>query len=90
MKELHFFDSSFEIPFLSANVQKNFMIMCVCSSNEVTIFNSWEHFVILQDLIVMKDAFDILLPKLARCVQRFAVFADEQKSQPTLGFTHMQ
>ena len=44
----------------------------------------------LQDLIVMKDAFDILLPKLARCVQRIAVFADEQKLQPTLGFTHMQ
>ncbi|CAH1793757.1 unnamed protein product [Owenia fusiformis] len=42
------------------------------------------------DLIVMRDAFDIILPKLARCIQRLAGFANKQKSQPTLGFTHMQ
>ncbi|XP_077979415.1 adenylosuccinate lyase-like [Glandiceps talaboti] len=42
------------------------------------------------DLIVMKDALHILLPKLARCIQRLAVFADEYKSLPTLGYTHYQ
>lgn len=42
------------------------------------------------DLIVLRDGFDILLPKLARCIQRLAKFAREQKDQPTLGFTHLQ
>ncbi|XP_063961784.1 adenylosuccinate lyase-like [Lytechinus pictus] len=42
------------------------------------------------DLIVMKDALTILLPRLARCIQRLAVFADEHKALPTLGFTHYQ
>lgn len=42
------------------------------------------------DLIVLRDGFDILLPKLARCIQRLAKFAGEQKDQPTLGFTHLQ
>lgn len=42
------------------------------------------------DLIVIKDAFDILLPKLARCIQRLAHFANEHKDLPCLGFTHMQ
>ncbi len=42
------------------------------------------------DLIVTRDAFDILLPKLARCIQRLAVFADQYKNLPCLGYTHMQ
>lgn len=42
------------------------------------------------DLICVRDAFDILLPKLARCIQRLAAFAEQHKARPTLGFTHMQ
>ncbi|XP_060064929.1 adenylosuccinate lyase-like [Ylistrum balloti] len=42
------------------------------------------------DLIVMKDGLDILLPKLARCIQRLSVFAEEFKSQPCLSYTHLQ
>ncbi|XP_072035796.1 adenylosuccinate lyase-like [Amphiura filiformis] len=42
------------------------------------------------DLIVIRDAFNILLPKLARCIQRLSVFADEHKALPTLGYTHYQ
>ena len=38
----------------------------------------------------MKDALSILIPKLSRCIHRLAKFADENKSLPTLGFTHMQ
>jgi len=42
------------------------------------------------DLIVMRDGIDILLPKLARCVDRLSKFAVEHKSLPCLGFTHLQ
>lgn len=42
------------------------------------------------DLICLRDGFDILLPKLARCISRLGKFADEYKQLPTLGFTHMQ
>lgn len=42
------------------------------------------------DLIVMRDALNIVLPRLARCIQRLAVFAEEHKDLPTLGFTHYQ
>ncbi|ESO04730.1 hypothetical protein HELRODRAFT_99625 [Helobdella robusta] len=42
------------------------------------------------DLIVMRDAFDILLPKLARCIQRLSLFADEYRDLPCLAYTHMQ
>lgn len=42
------------------------------------------------DLILIKDAFEILLPKLARCISRLATFAEEYRSLATLGFTHMQ
>jgi len=42
------------------------------------------------DLIVMKDGFDILLPKLARCINCLSKFADTYKDLPTLGFTHLQ
>ncbi|XP_033630235.1 adenylosuccinate lyase-like [Asterias rubens] len=42
------------------------------------------------DLIVIRDALDIILPRLARCIQRLGKFADTQKNTPTLGFTHYQ
>ncbi|XP_065826812.1 adenylosuccinate lyase-like [Oscarella lobularis] len=42
------------------------------------------------DLIVLRDAFDILLPKLARCIDRLATFARTHKALPTLGYTHFQ
>ncbi|KAJ8307516.1 hypothetical protein KUTeg_015600 [Tegillarca granosa] len=42
------------------------------------------------DLIVMRDGFDILLPKLARCIQRLSTFADDNKDLPCLSYTHLQ
>ncbi|GIY22847.1 adenylosuccinate lyase [Caerostris darwini] len=42
------------------------------------------------DLIQIRDGLNILLPKLARCIDRLSKFADKYKSLPTLGFTHMQ
>jgi adenylosuccinate lyase len=42
------------------------------------------------DLIMIRDGLDILLPKLARCIDRLASFAAEQYALPTLGFTHFQ
>lgn len=42
------------------------------------------------DLILLKEAITILLPKLARCIQRLSKFAMEYANLPTLGFTHFQ
>lgn len=42
------------------------------------------------DQIVIRDAINIILPKLARCIKRFSDFADKYKSLPCLGYTHMQ
>lgn len=42
------------------------------------------------DQIVIRDAIDIILPKLVRCIKRLADFADKYKSLPCLGYTHMQ
>ncbi|XP_069052979.1 adenylosuccinate lyase [Lepisosteus oculatus] len=42
------------------------------------------------DLIVLRDGFDILLPKLACVVSRLADFAEKHADLPTLGFTHYQ
>ena len=42
------------------------------------------------DLIVIKDGLNIILPKIARCVDRLAKFAENYKNLPTLGFTHYQ
>lgn len=42
------------------------------------------------DQIIIREAIDIILPKLVRCIKRFADFADKYKSLPCLGFTHMQ
>lgn len=42
------------------------------------------------DLIVLRDAFDLLLPKLAGCMKTLGEFADKHKYLATLGFTHFQ
>uniref|UniRef100_A0A5F8GET4 Adenylosuccinate lyase n=1 Tax=Monodelphis domestica TaxID=13616 RepID=A0A5F8GET4_MONDO len=42
------------------------------------------------DLITLKKAFELLLPKLARVISRLADFAAEHAGLPTLGFTHFQ
>ncbi|NP_001080593.1 adenylosuccinate lyase L homeolog [Xenopus laevis] len=42
------------------------------------------------DLIVLRDGFDLLLPKLARVLNRLADFAEKYAEMPTLGFTHYQ
>nr|XP_018903055.1 PREDICTED: adenylosuccinate lyase [Bemisia tabaci] len=42
------------------------------------------------DLIILRDGFDILLPKLATCISKMAKFAHEYRSLPTLGYTHLQ
>ncbi|XP_071106348.1 adenylosuccinate lyase-like [Haliotis cracherodii] len=42
------------------------------------------------DLIAIRDGFKILLPKLARCIERLSKFAREHKALPCLGYTHLQ
>ncbi|CAD5113630.1 DgyrCDS2792 [Dimorphilus gyrociliatus] len=42
------------------------------------------------DLILMRDGINILLPKLARCIDRLKNTAIKYKDQPTLGLTHLQ
>lgn len=42
------------------------------------------------DLLVLRDGFDILLPKLGNVLSRLAKFALEYRGLPTLGFTHLQ
>jgi len=42
------------------------------------------------DLIVLRDALDVLIPKLAGVIRQLAAFATEHASLPTLGFTHYQ
>nr|AAA48574.1 adynylosuccinate lyase [Gallus gallus]AAT76521.1 adenylosuccinate lyase [Gallus gallus] len=42
------------------------------------------------DLIVLRDGFNLLLPKLARVISRLADFAETHADLPTLGFTHYQ
>ncbi|XP_005421916.1 adenylosuccinate lyase [Geospiza fortis] len=42
------------------------------------------------DLIVLRDGFNLLLPKLARVINRLADFAEKYADMPTLGFTHYQ
>lgn len=43
-----------------------------------------------KDLIVLRQGFDILLPKLANVLSRLAKFAMTYRELPTLGFTHLQ
>ncbi|PFH58415.1 hypothetical protein XA68_13712 [Ophiocordyceps unilateralis] len=42
------------------------------------------------DLIFLRDALDLLLPKLARAISSLSKFACKYKNLPTLGFTHYQ
>ncbi|XP_015603003.1 adenylosuccinate lyase isoform X2 [Cephus cinctus] len=42
------------------------------------------------DLLVLRDGFDLLLPKLATVISRLSKFALDYRSLPTLGFTHLQ
>lgn len=42
------------------------------------------------ELILLRDGLDILLPKLATCVQKLSDFAREYKHLPCLGYTHLQ
>ena len=42
------------------------------------------------DLIILRNGFDILLPKLANVLSRLSKFATEYRDLPTLGFTHLQ
>jgi adenylosuccinate lyase len=42
------------------------------------------------DLILIRDGFDLLLPKLASVIHQLADFAREHADLPTLGFTHFQ
>ncbi|KAH6656448.1 adenylosuccinate lyase [Truncatella angustata] len=42
------------------------------------------------ELILMRDAMDLLIPKLAKVIHNLAAFAEKHKAVPTLGFTHYQ
>jgi adenylosuccinate lyase len=42
------------------------------------------------DLLVLRDALDLVLPKLAAVIDNLARFAGQWADQPTLGFTHFQ
>lgn len=42
------------------------------------------------DLIFLRDALNLLLPKLAAVIQRLAAFAMEHRGMPCLGYTHGQ
>ena len=42
------------------------------------------------DLIVLREALDLVLPRLADVIDALAGFAEEHASLPTLGFTHYQ
>ncbi|KAF2857888.1 Adenylosuccinate lyase [Piedraia hortae CBS 480.64] len=42
------------------------------------------------DLIFLRDAIDMLLPKLALAIDQLARFAEQYKALPTLGYTHGQ
>lgn len=42
------------------------------------------------DLIIIRDGFDILLPRLAGVINGLTDFAQKYKDLPTLGYTHLQ
>lgn len=41
------------------------------------------------DLICLRDALDILIPKLASCINKLSKFSIQYKQQPTMGYTHL-
>jgi adenylosuccinate lyase len=42
------------------------------------------------ELILMRDAIDLLLPKLAKVISNLSKFAIQWKAEPTLAYTHLQ
>lgn len=42
------------------------------------------------DLLIMRDAIDLVIAQLANLVDAQATFAEQQKNQATVGFTHLQ
>ncbi len=42
------------------------------------------------DIIIMKNALELICLKLANVIDRLSAFADKYKATPTLGFTHFQ
>ncbi|CAH1103523.1 unnamed protein product [Psylliodes chrysocephalus] len=42
------------------------------------------------DLIILRDGLDLLIPRVATVIQNLARFADQYKSLPALGYTHLQ
>jgi len=41
------------------------------------------------DLILLRDGLDILLPKLANCMNKLSTFSLKYKDLPTIGYTHL-
>ena len=42
------------------------------------------------DIIIMREALELIRKRLVVCIAKLSEFADEYKSMPTLGFTHFQ
>ncbi|KAI1341210.1 adenylosuccinate lyase [Xylariaceae sp. FL0016] len=42
------------------------------------------------ELLLIKDALDLLMPKVAKVIQNLSTFALKWKEEPTLGYTHYQ
>ncbi|KAI2620079.1 adenylosuccinate lyase [Hypoxylon sp. NC1633] len=42
------------------------------------------------ELILMRDAMDLILPKLAKVISNLSHFAQKWREEPTLGYTHYQ
>lgn len=42
------------------------------------------------DLLILRDALDLLLPRISSVIYCLSEFAKNYKNQPTLGFTHLQ
>ena len=42
------------------------------------------------DIIIMREALELIRKRLVVCISKLSEFADEYKSMPTLGFTHFQ
>ncbi|CAG9855320.1 unnamed protein product [Phyllotreta striolata] len=42
------------------------------------------------DLIIIRDGLDLLMPRVATVIQNLAKFAEQYKTLPALGYTHLQ